>query len=123
MTVRSLLAAGCVAAAAAVAVPTAEATGPVGYDPCCVPVVVNPCCQPPELSHRERKAARRIARLERRQDRIRDRAFADDCCGSVGYGGGYGYAAPSYGHASPGIGRAGYGGFGGVGYGGYGYGY
>ena len=115
MIVRSLLAAGCVAAFAAVAAPTARATGPIGYDPCCVPVVVDPCCEPPELTHRQKIAARRIARLERRQDRIRDRAF-DGYGAPAGYGAGYGggYAAPSYGYTSS---------YSSYGYNSYGYGY
>ena len=115
MIVRSLLAAGCVAAAAAVVAPAAKATGPVGYDPCCVPVVVDPCCEPPELTHRQRKAERRIARLERRQDRIRDRAFPEYGYGApAGYGAGYDYAAPSYGYSSS---------YSSYGYNSYGYGY
>lgn len=115
MSVRSLSAAALVAAAAAVAAPSAGACDPCGYDACSCTVAVvayDPCCEPPAPTLRERIAAKRIARLERRQDRIRGR-FADPCCEPYG-------AAPAY-HAGYGPTR------GGLGYGSpfgpYGYGY
>ena len=106
MSVRSLSAAALVAATAAVAAPSAGATGGYGYAPCCEPVVVDPCCEPDHVGLRERIAMRRADRLDRRSlrleqraDRIRDR-FADDCCPPYGvapaYAGGYGYSAHSY---------------------------
>ena len=147
MSVRSLSAAALAAAAVSLAAPSAEACDSCGYDyapcPCVQPVVVvDPCCEPPKPSLRERIAAKRIARLERRQDRIAGR-LADDldpCCPPVAapvYQSSYyqsSYSQTSYGHAGyggPGYGGPGYGGgFGRAGYGGgygshggYGYGY
>ena len=121
MSVRPLFAAACAAAMFAVA-PAAEACDQCGYDPCpcAAPVVAyDPCCEPPVPTLRERIAAKRLARLERRQDRIRGR-FADDCCPPYGVApahasyGGYG---SSYGYSS----YSSYGYGGGYGYGGYGY--
>ena len=132
MLARSLPAAALAAAAVTFAAPSAEACDSCGYDPCpCVqPVVVaDPCCEPPRLSHRERAAARRLARLERREDRIRDRFAPDPCCAPVAaaptYSSGYSYnsyqssyTSAGYGHG--GFGGAGHGGFGHGGHGGYG---
>ena len=99
------------------AAPVAVAHSTVTVSAVSVAPVVDPCCEPPAPTLRERIAARRIARLERRADRIRDRAFADDCCDGYGYGHAAGYGTPYGGYGHAGLG------YGGSGYGGYGYGY
>ena len=124
MSVRSLSAVALAAAAFGFAAPSADACDQCGYAPCpcttpvvVAPVVVaDPCCEPPRLTHRERAAARRLARLERRQDRLADR-LADPCCPPA--------VAPAYGapgFAAPGYGAPGYGGYE-YSYSSYGYGY
>ena len=129
MSVRSLSAAALVAATAAVAAPSAGATGGYGYAPCCEPVVVvDPCCEPDAPGLKERIALRRADRLDRRSLRLEQRAdrirgrFADDCPDCVvpvapAYAGGYGYSAHTYQQTS-----YGYAGYGHPGMG-YGYGY
>ena len=116
MFARPLSAAAVAVAAFAYVTPAAEACDQCGYDPCpcVVPVVVDPCCEPEKPSLKERIAARRLERIERRADRLRDRLAEDECCvpayGTSLYGvpaytstSSYGYSSynySSYGHGS-----------------------
>ena len=100
MFARPLSAAALAVAACAYAAPSAEACDQCGYDLCACPVVVvDPCCEPPEPGLKERIAARRLERLERRADRVRDR-LAEDCCyppiAAPVYPATYGHAPTAY---------------------------